>query len=126
MINRWTLGVPLMALVLVGLAALLVIAADALGDDGDGPQYKVRVNFGSTVTQNDINEVESILRSLDPDVDFILAESFPPIGSATVKSDSEDACKELKALKDKEYVAEVTVDCDADTGGTSPALSGES
>ena len=69
--------------------------------------YEVTVNFNTTVTQEDIEEAEALLRTYDSDVDFIIMEIFPPIGRALLESES-DPCSAITAqLESESYVESV-------------------
>ena len=70
------------AILLAALASLALLAC-AGGDDG-GVEYSVGVQFNQTVQQEDIDEVEAILRGYDQGLEFAVLELFPPEGRATL------------------------------------------
>jgi hypothetical protein len=89
----------------VALAVLLV--RESTGDQA--PRYDVSVYFSESATQADIESVGELLRSFDPDVDFMVLEIFPPIGRAVVATDYAGFCDELRSrLEGKDYVREVS------------------
>jgi hypothetical protein len=87
---------------LVGFLALFAVAASC--DDG-ATAYEVVVRFNTTVTQDDLDETAAILRAYDADLDFVVQESFPPTGVATLETDAADFCASVwAALEAKTYV----------------------
>jgi hypothetical protein len=87
------------------------------GDGGDAPgdinrtgdECEVTINFNDTVTQTDIEEVEAMLRALDPDVEFFVMESFPPIGVGRLNVDDRSQCDAaVDELRAKSYTANVS------------------
>ena len=91
----------------VVLAAVTVASAFACGD-GDGTKYDVTVQFNESVTQDDLEETDALLRGYDPDAEFIIMEIFPPIGSATLETDAADFCAAVAAeFEAKSYVRKV-------------------
>jgi hypothetical protein len=72
----------------------------------DGDPYEVTVLFNTSVTQEDTDAVEATLRAYDADLEFVVMESFPPIGRAVMARDSADFCATVEA----ELVAESYVD----------------
>lgn len=69
--------------------------------------YEVTVNFNTTVAQEDLEEAEALLRTYDSDVEFLIMESFPPIGYALLESES-DPCPAITAqLESETYVDSV-------------------
>jgi hypothetical protein len=93
---------------LAALATLGLALFAAACDDGT-TTYIVTVGFNESVTQDDMDEVDAYLRAFDEDLDFLIQESFPPTGVATVKTDAADFCATVKAdLGAKPYVRDVT------------------
>ncbi len=97
------------------VAIVLVVVAAALGSvlgftfdraSGDrAPQYEVTVRFNTSVTQGDLDEAFALLRSYDQDVEFLIMESFPPIGGAVLETDAAEFCGTIEAeLEAKSYV----------------------
>ncbi len=77
---------------------------------GDGETtYIVTVSFNESVTQADMDEVDAFLRTFDDDLEFLVQESFPPTGVATVKTDDPEFCAKARGeLEAKPYVRDVT------------------
>ncbi len=95
------------AIFLVALAALALLACAGGGDDGDA--YSVGVQFNETVQQEDIDEVEAILRGYDQDLEFVVLELFPPDGRATLVTDAPNFCPTVRAeLESLAYVESVS------------------
>jgi hypothetical protein len=92
-------------------AALAFVAAALAGcGSDDAIEYQVRISFNETVTQADLDETAEILRAYDEDVDYLIQESFPPTGVATLSTDEPDFCATIVAeLEAKPYVS--SVDC---------------
>lgn len=91
-------------------AVLLASVAGACGSEADEEttRYEVTVLFDTSVTQDDLDEVETVLRSYDEDMEYVIQESFPPIGRAFLTSDAADFCSTIEAeLEAKPYVREV-------------------
>lgn len=110
-------------LVNVTLAAALA-GAFALACGTGATAYDVRIVFNETVTQADLDEVADLLGSYDKDMDFLIQESFPPVGVARVETDAPDFCAVVTVeLDGRSYVAEVTCEeagGDAPSGGDAP------
>ena len=93
------------ALLLTLLAAGLLAACTG----GGATEYVVTVRFNTTVTQDDMDDVDAFLRAYDEDLDFLIQESFPPTGVATLRTDAEDFCATVKSgLEAKSYIDDVT------------------
>jgi hypothetical protein len=89
---------------------LLVAACGDDGDASDAPEYRVTVRFNESVTQADQDDASEILSSYDEGVDFLIQESFPPTGVATLRSTDSDICSRIQAdFEGKTYVD--SVDC---------------
>jgi hypothetical protein len=71
--------------------------------------YDVTVRFNTSVTQADIDELAALLRTYDDELEeFIIMESWPPIGRALLK-DGLNLCPALLAeLEGKSYVDEAS------------------
>ncbi len=77
------------------------------GDGGD--YFQVTIRFNTSYTQEDIDEVDAFLRTFDDDLEFIIMEIFPPIGSALLTLETSDECWTIEAqLEAKSYVSDVT------------------
>lgn len=97
-------------LAVFGVAAFLALGAYgiALADDEEAARYEVTVNFNTSVTQDDIDEVGGLLRVYDEDLDFVVLEIWPPIGRALLATDMPDFCQTVEAeLGAKSYVDDV-------------------
>ena len=74
-------------------AGLMVILGVVLGsalvnwsDADETARYEVAVQFNTSVTQDDLDETGSLLRTFDDDVDLLILEISPPIGSCASMS----------------------------------------
>ena len=77
---------------------------DEPSDEG-GDQYEVTVRFNTSITQDGISEVDALLRTFDDDLQFLVMESFPPIGRAVLGTDAPSFCESVGAeLEAKSYV----------------------
>lgn len=93
------------------LAVIVVLSALAVACGRDSTtEYRVTVSFNETVTQADMDSAAEYLRAFDDDLDFLIQESFPPTGVATLKTDADDFCEAVEAeLESRSYVS--GVDC---------------
>jgi hypothetical protein len=106
----------LVLLLILGTGGIALACSDE-GDASDAPEYRVTVRFNETVTQADQDEAAEILAVYDEDADFLIQESFPPTGVATLSSTDPDVCSKIQSdFEGKTYVD--GVDC-----GASPATS---
>jgi hypothetical protein len=97
----------LIAAALVASVATLALVACEEG----GTEYRVTVPFETNYTEEDITEVTDYLRGFDDDLEFLVQESFPPTGVATLRTDEPDFCSQVTAeLGSKPYVRDVTCD----------------
>jgi hypothetical protein len=95
--------------ILVSLIVFAALAAVACGSDG-ATKYRVTVSFNETVTQADMDSVGDYLRGFDDGLDFLVQESFPPTGVATLSTDTDDFCATVVTdLESRPYVR--SVDC---------------
>ena len=93
---------------LIALTAILLGLAACAGDGAT--KYRVTVSFNETVTQDDMDAVGDYLRGFDDGLDFLVQESFPPTGVATLETDADDFCATVVAeLESRPYVR--SVDC---------------
>jgi hypothetical protein len=100
------------ALLLLSTLALgaLAFACSDEGDASDAPEYRVTVRFNETVSQADQDEANEILVAYDEGVDFLIQESFPPTGVATLHSTDADVCSKITSdFEGKTYLD--GVDC---------------
>jgi len=73
-------------------------------------RYEVIVHFNANVTQPDLDFVAAYLRGYDTDVNFVIQESFPPMGVARFKTNGRNICDVIEAeLETASYVD--GVDC---------------
>ena len=93
---------------LVGL--ILAVAGRACHDSGgQATRYEVAVLFNTSVTQEDLAETNETLQSYDEALQFLIQESFPPIGRAVLMTDASDFCSTIEMdLEAKTYVRDVT------------------
>jgi hypothetical protein len=85
---------PLLPL-LGSLVVLVAVAAGALvltGAGEDGPSYEVSVLFTTDATQSDIDATDGVLRAYDRNLSYLLQETFPPTGRATLRSNVSAFC----------------------------------
>jgi len=94
-------------LVIVGAVLGTVLGISLLqGSNADETaRYEVTVQFNTNVTQDDLDDAGSLLRTFDDDVEFLIMEIFPPIGRAVLASDAPGFCPTVKAaLEAERYV----------------------
>ena len=95
------------AILAAAVAALALVACT--GGGGNGDEYSVSIQFNDSVQQEDIAEVEDLLRGYDQDLDFVVLERFPPEGSATLVRDVPTFCPTVQAeLEGRPYVESVS------------------
>jgi hypothetical protein len=71
--------------------------------------YEVTVRFNTSATQDDLFETEGVLRTYDDGLEYVIMESFPPVGRASLATDVPDFCQTVEAeLEAKSYVDEVS------------------
>ncbi|MGB2694692.1 MAG: hypothetical protein WBD55_05825 [Dehalococcoidia bacterium] len=93
--------------VLFAVTCTLFILAACGG--GGGTKYDVGVTFNTSVQQADLDSTNAYLRTFDKNLDFLIQESFPPVGRGVVKTDVTDFCATItSALEAKPYVASVS------------------
>jgi len=84
-------------------------AASPTPTTGGATRYEVTVRFNTTVTQDDIDEVDALLRAYDDELEFLLMESWPPIGRAQLTTDVAHFCQTVEAeLEAKSYIDDVS------------------
>ncbi len=99
----------LMVIVGVVLGTVLGLSLGGGSSSIEGPKYEVTVRFNTTVTQDGLDEADSLLRTFDDDLEFLIMEIFPPIGRAVLATDVPDFCPTVKAaLEAKSYVNSVS------------------
>lgn len=59
--------------------------------------YAVAIDFTVAYTQEDLDIAEKLLQGFDPDVQFLLLETFPPMGRATLATSDGAFCELLQA-----------------------------
>ena len=94
------------------LPALLfaLIAAACLDSEGaTATRYEVKVQFNTSVTQGDLDDVAALLRGYDQALEYRVQLSFPPTGRATLTTAAPHFCPTTEAeLEAKTYVHDVT------------------
>ena len=96
------LAAVILALVVTSAGVLALTGGDSRGDD----HYRVTIQFDTSVTQEDIDEVAALLRTYDDNLEFVVMEIFPPIGSALLALEAPAECSTIEAqLEAKSYVA---------------------
>ena len=80
------------------------------GPTTDGAtRYEVTVGFNTTVTQDDIDEAGAVLRAYDDELEYVVMESWPPIGRALLATEVADFCQTVEAeLEAKSYIDDVS------------------
>jgi hypothetical protein len=87
---------------------------------GGAARYEVTVGFNTSVTQDDIDEAGAVLRAYDDELEFVVMESWPPIGRALLTTDVTDFCQTVEAeLEAKSYIEHVS--CEPVEPGPPPA-----
>lgn len=72
---------------------------------GEAAQYQVTLQFNTSATQDDLFETEELLRTYDDSLEYVIMESFPPVGRASLATDVPDFCQTVEAeLEAKSYV----------------------
>jgi hypothetical protein len=89
--------------------------------EGDRPAtgfaaYEMTIVFNATVTQDHLDEAEAILRGSFDELEFVIMESFPPIGRAFLGVTGPDDCLVVADLLEAQsYVDSATCEV-SDTG----------
>ncbi len=105
----WRIAAGLIVIVGAVLSSALAISLVQRSNADETAQYEVTVQFNTTVTQDDLNEAGSLLRTFDDDVEFLVMEIFPPIGRAVVTTEAAAFCPTVEAaLEAESYVDEVS------------------
>ncbi|MCH8346452.1 MAG: hypothetical protein IIC87_05930 [Chloroflexi bacterium] len=95
----------LMVILGVVLGSALVISLVNGSDADETARYEVTVQFNTSVTQDDLDETGSLLRTFDDDVDLLILEISPPIGRAVLATDAPGFCPTvMEALGAASYV----------------------
>jgi hypothetical protein len=90
-------------------AAVASPAASPSPSTDGGTRYEVTVRFNTTVTQDDIDEVGTLLGAYDDEVEYTVMESWPPVGRALLTTDVDDFCQTVEAeLGAKSYIDDVS------------------
>jgi hypothetical protein len=81
-------------------------------DEGVAPssgEYQIRISFNTSVQQDEIDEVGTMIRDFDPNAEYVVQESFPPTGVGNFVADTEDVCLALtQQLGQASFVASVS------------------
>ncbi|KPJ48959.1 MAG: hypothetical protein AMJ38_04255 [Dehalococcoidia bacterium DG_22] len=76
---------------------------------GGAARYEVTVGFNTSVRQDDYDEVGAVLRAYDDELEYVIMESWPPIGRALLTTDLGDFCQTVEAeLEAKSYIDHVS------------------
>ena len=87
----------------------------------EAAQYEVTVQFNTSVTQDDLSESEGVLRTYGDGLDYVIMESFPPVGRAVLATDAPGFCQTVQAqLEAKTYIDKVTCEPWVDSGEVDP------
>ena len=82
---------------------------DETPSTGGAARYEVTVGFNTSVTQDDYDEVGAVLRAYDDELEYVIMESWPPIGRALLTTDVADFCQTVEAeLEAKSYIDDVS------------------
>lgn len=112
---RAAAGLVITLIAVLGIVAGISFARASGGSDVQ--RYEVTVRFDTSVTQDDLDETGGLLRSYDDDLEFLIMESFPPVGRAVMEVEASDFCRTVEAeLEAKSYVSDVS--CRTWTGGS--------
>jgi hypothetical protein len=75
----------------------------------EAAQYEVTVQFNTSATQDNLFETEALLRAYDDGLEYVIMESFPPIGRAMLATNAPDFCQTVEAeLEAKSHVDRVS------------------
>ena len=92
------------------LLALTAATAIAFACASSPTKYHVIVHFNASVTQTDMDDVAGYLRDFDQGLDFLVQESFPPTGVATLRTNAKNFCATVEGeLTSRSYID--GVDC---------------
>ncbi len=101
----WRIVAGLLIIVGAVLGTVVAISLVQRSNADETAQYEVTVQFNTTVTQDDLDEAGSLLRTFDDGVDFLVMEIFPPIGRAVLTTDATGFCQMVETeLGAKSYV----------------------
>jgi len=64
--------------------------------EGSATTYGVTVPFDASVTEEDLKVANEIILAFDVKADFLVQESFPPTGRATLTSSDPDVCAAIE------------------------------
>jgi hypothetical protein len=88
---------------------------------GSSIAYDLRIVFNDTVTQAHLDETAATFTDIAPDSEFLVQESFPPVGVARVTTDMASFCADIEAkFESLSYVSDVT----CGTAGAGPVVPG--
>lgn len=104
---RMTAALLVVVGAVLGTAIGISLVGASAGDSAD--KYDVTVRFNASVTQDDIDDTGALLRTYDDDLDFVILESFPPMGRAVIEVEAGDFCQTIEAeLETAGYIEETT------------------
>ena len=76
---------------------------------GPATTYDLTIVFNESVTQTDLDETVKVITEISPDTEFLVRESFPPVGVVRITTDMASFCPDIEAkLESASYIAEVT------------------
>ncbi len=105
----WRMAAGLLIVVGALLGTILGISLTGTSGGSGAAQYAVTVQFDGSVTQDDIDEADALLRTFDDDLDFLIMEIYPPVGRAVMTAEAADFCKAVETeLEGKGYVDDVS------------------
>lgn len=85
------------------------VPVDETPSTGGAAQYEVTVGFNTSVTQDDYDEVGAVLRAHGDELEYVIMESWPPVGRALLATDVADFCQTVEAeLEAKSYIDRVS------------------
>jgi len=83
--------------------------------------YDLTIAFNDLVTQADIDETIKVITGISPDTEFLVRESFPPVGVARITTDMASFCPDIEAkLESSSYMADVTCAASITSDGNPP------
>ena len=89
----------------LALPTTFALVAAALGCGDEPARYELTVSFNTSVTQVNLEEAEALLRAYDDGLEFLIQESFPPTGRATLRTDAAGFCPTVETeLEAKTYI----------------------
>ena len=79
------------------------------------------MRFNTSVTQDDLDQAGALLRTYDDDLEFLIMESFPPVGRAVMEVEVSDFCRTVETeLGAKSYASDVSCGPHVETDQADP------